>query len=171
LTGLGRGLKALRRTEACEIRPMPARLASCLLAAAVAALPVATAPVLAADMLRDQSYSGVCSERGYLARIEHRFRYQVRHVPELPDVGIDDFYNIRETLYEPEDEKHPISRQYCEADVLLSDGQTHSIWYLIETDLGFASIGNNVEFCVDGFDRWYVYDGRCRVLRDPTGAS
>ena len=28
----------------------------------------------------------------------------------------------------------------------------------------FASIGDNVEFCVSGFDRWMVYNGRCRVL-------
>ena len=31
--------------------------------------------------------------------------------------------------------------------------------------MGFASIGDNVEFCVAGFDRWMVYNGRCRVLR------
>jgi hypothetical protein len=31
--------------------------------------------------------------------------------------------------------------------------------------MGFAGMGDNVEFCVSGFDRWYVYNGRCRVLR------
>ena len=35
----------------------------------------------------------------------------------------------------------------------------------IEEGMGFASIGDNVEFCVSGFDRWMVYNGRCRVLR------
>lgn len=149
---------------------MTARLASPFLAAVLLALPGFPAPVFAADPLNYQDYSGACSEHGYLARIEHRFRYQVRHVPDLPDVGIDEFRNIRETLYRPEDETHPISRQYCEAQVLLTDGRTHDIWYLIEGDQGFASIGTNVEFCVQGFDRWHVYDGRCRVLRDPTGA-
>lgn len=150
---------------------MTARLASSLLAAlALLALPGLAAPAFAADPLVYQDYSGVCSKSGYLAKIESRFRYQVRHVPELPDVAIDQFYNIREKLYRPEDETHPISRQYCEGQVLLTDGRTHDIWYLIETDQGFASIGSNVEFCVEGFDRWYVYDGRCRVLRDPLGA-
>lgn len=146
---------------------MTARSVTCLLAAAALAAPmIATAPALAADLLATQTYSGACSEHKFLARIEHRFRYQVHHVPELPDVAIQDFVDIRETRFEPEDERHPISRQYCEADVVLSDGQKRDIWYLIEGDQGFASIGSNVEFCVSGFDRWHVYDGNCRVLRD-----
>jgi capsid protein len=49
--------------------------------------------------------------------------------------------------------------------VVQSDGADRDIWYLIEEGMGFASIGDNVEFCVSGFDRWYVYNGRCRVLR------
>ena len=49
--------------------------------------------------------------------------------------------------------------------VILSDGDARDIWYLIEEGQGYASIGDNVEFCVSGFDRWYVYNGRCRVLR------
>jgi hypothetical protein len=36
---------------------------------------------------------------------------------------------------------------------------------LIEGRMGFAGIGENVEFCVSGFDRWLVYNGRCRVLQ------
>ena len=31
--------------------------------------------------------------------------------------------------------------------------------------MGFASIGDGVEFCVSGFDRWNVYNSGCRVLR------
>ena len=62
-------------------------------------------------------------------------------------------------------EDRPIGRRYCGATVILSDGHDRDIWYLIEEGMGFASIGDNVEFCVSGFDRWYVYNGRCRVLR------
>lgn len=112
-----------------------------------------------------QQDSGVCADRRFLARITDRFRYQVRHVPHLPDVAITDFQRIRATVFEPRAERNPIARQYCEADVVLSDGYTRNIWYLIEGGMGFAGIGDNVEFCVDGFDRWYVYNGRCRVLR------
>lgn len=145
---------------------MTTRFASCLLAAAtLAGLPAASAPAFAADPIGHETYAGACSDRKFLAKIEHRFRHQVRHVPELPQVAIDEFRNIREVRHEPEDDRHPISRQYCEAEVLLSDGQDRDIWYLIEGDMGFASIGDNVEFCVAGFDRWYVYDGHCRVLK------
>lgn len=143
------------------------RSASLFLAAAVLAGGVASQPrlALAADAIQNSGYSGECSRESYLGRIKSRFSYQVRHVPDLPHVAIEEFNNIREVRTEPEDWKHPIGRQYCEADVLLSDGESRSIWYLIETDQGFASYGNSVEFCVAGFDRWYVYNGACRVLK------
>jgi capsid protein len=109
--------------------------------------------------------SGVCAEGWVLGRITRNFAYQVRHVPNLPNVAITDFHNIHEHRYLPAQEDRPIGRRYCGATVVLSDGGSRDIWYLIEEGQGFASIGNNVEFCVSGFDRWYVYNGRCRVLR------
>jgi capsid protein len=141
-----------------------ARLALAAALAAGSALMPAASP--AADLLIYQEQdSGVCADQRFLAKIVNRFSYQVRHVPNLPDVAITDFQRIQANRYEPEDERHPIPRQYCKADVILSDGDRRDIWYLIEGGMGFAGIGDNVEFCVDGFDRWYVYNGRCRVLR------
>lgn len=127
----------------------------------------ATPMVQAADLAvySDSAYSGACSTGWVLGTIRHRFAYQVRHVPHLPDVAITDFQNIHENRYLPRHEEWPIGRTYCGATVILSDGDARDIWYLIEQGQGFASIGNNVEFCVAGFDRWYVYNGRCRVLR------
>ncbi|CCV06056.1 conserved exported hypothetical protein [Mesorhizobium metallidurans STM 2683] len=114
-------------------------------------------------------YSGddgsVCGEDWVLKKITNRFSYQVRHVPQLPDVEIVDFQRIYQHRYLPADETRPIGRRYCGATVSLSDGRDRTIWYLIEEGQGFASIGDNVEFCVSGFDRWMVYNGRCRVLR------
>lgn len=110
-------------------------------------------------------YSGVCAENWVLNRITSRFAYQVRHVPNLPRVAIADFYNIYENRYLPKQERRPIGRVYCGAKVALSDGYSRDIWYLIEYGQGYAGIGNNVEFCVSGFDRWFVYNGRCRVLQ------
>ena len=57
-----------------------------------------------------------------------------------------------------------------------SDSSSRNVWYLIEEGMGFATLaagfvlanethGSNVEFCVSGFDRWFVYNGSCRVLR------
>ena len=107
----------------------------------------------------------VCGEAWVLSKITDRFNYQVHNVPHLPDVAITDFRNIRQHRYQRASEEWPIGRHYCRATVSLSDGRDRSIFYLIEEGQGFASIGDNVEFCVSGFDRWMVYNGRCRVLR------
>ena len=111
------------------------------------------------------SDSGACAERWVLGKITSRFRHQVTNVPNLPNVAITDFQNIHENRYLPAQEDWPIGRTYCGAQVILSDGDSRDIWYLIEEGQGYAGIGDNVEFCVSGFDRWYVYNGRCRVLQ------
>jgi capsid protein len=132
------------------------------MSAAFAATPAVRAADLAAVYT---DYSGVCAENWVLNRITSGFSYQVRHVPNLPNVRIADFHNIYETRYLPAQERRPIGRTYCGAKVALSDGYSRDIWYLIEEGQGYAGLGHNVEFCVDGFDRWFVYNGRCRVLR------
>lgn len=111
-----------------------------------------------------------CDDPAMLNRIVSKFRHQVKHVPHLPDVEIVDFRRIHQHRYRafrddafPRD--RPIARRYCGATAVLSDGRKRTIWYLIEDRMGFASIGDGVEFCVSGFDRWKVYNGRCRVLR------
>ena len=131
---------------------------------ASAILPVATAQ--AADYLG--VYAGqdtICGHQSVRGAIRRGFRHQVTHVPRLPNVDIVDFYGARLTRYEPATYNSPIERRYCQATARLSDGEDRSIWYLIEYGQGFAGIGDNVEFCVAGFDRWNVYNAHCRVLR------
>lgn len=132
------------------------------------AAPLAGAPaVYAADLPGYVDYGNdgsVCGETWVLNRISRGFRYQVHHVPNLSNVEILDFRGIHQSRYQPVSEKWPIARHYCRANVALSDGRDRAIWYLIEQGQGFASMGDNVEFCVSGFDRWMVYNGRCRVL-------
>lgn len=138
---------------------------------AVAATALTAAPgAQAADMIVGvyPSDPGICGDERVLGTIASRFRHQVTNVPNLPQVGIVDFLGIRENRYEPQHERSPVERQYCQATVALSDGHqgyNRDVWYLIETPMGFAGVGSNVEFCVSGFDRWYVYGGHCRVLR------
>jgi capsid protein len=121
----------------------------------------------AADLLLEtRAYAGPCADQRFLNKISHRFRYQVRHVPNLPNVSILEFRDVHERRYEGGSRDWPIPRLYCGATVVLSDGDIRDMWYLVEYGMGFAGLGNNVEFCVSGFDRWYVYNGRCRVLRE-----
>lgn len=136
--------------------------AAFLAAGSLAALPQ---PSLAADqVVYSEPGTSLCQDQRYLSKITDRFSYQVRHVPNLPAVAISDFNLIQQVRYEPVAERHPIARLYCKANASLSDGQQRPIWYLIEGRMGFAGIGDNVEFCVAGFDRWMVYNGACRVL-------
>jgi hypothetical protein len=104
----------------------------------------------------------ICGETWVLGRITERFSYQVKHVPNLPNVAIEEFRDIRLDRHLPERERWPVERTYCTATVLLSDGHSRKAWYLIEGKMGFAGVGR---FCVAGFDRWHVYNGSCRVLR------
>lgn len=140
-----------------------------LLAASALALSVAALPAGAADLLVSAPAvvidNGICSQQSVLRTVVSRFGYQVRHVPNLPQVGISAMSDVRLTRYEPKTNPAEIERTYCRATAVLSDGQYRPVWYMVEEGQGFASMGRNVEFCVDGFDRWYVYDANCRVLR------
>jgi capsid protein len=128
------------------------------------------APAAAADMIAPatgyyEQAPQACAQGWVLSRISGKFRYQVTHVPNLPDVDLVDFRDIHLNRYEPAASDSEFTRTYCEATAYTSDGRRHAMWYLIEDGAGFAGLGHNVEFCLVGFDRWKVYDGRCRVLR------
>lgn len=143
------------------------RIAQYAMAAFVAAGSLVAMPAvsLAADqVVYSEEGASLCTDQRYLSKIVDRFSYQVRNVPNLPSVAISDFNMIHQVRYEPVAERHPIARLYCKANASLSDGQQRPIWYLIEGRMGFVGIGDNVEFCVAGFDRWMVYNGGCRVL-------
>ncbi|MHA6643209.1 hypothetical protein [Mesorhizobium sp. A623] len=145
------------------------RFATSFLAAllGVCAPLAATPAAFSADLpgYVDNGDSGVCGQPWVLSKITRRFNHQVRNVPNLPQVAITDFSRIHQHRYLPSGDNWPIGRRYCGATVSLTNGHDRTIWYLIEEGQGYASVGDNVEFCVAGFDRWMVYNGRCRVLR------
>ncbi|WP_420960024.1 phage portal protein [Brucella sp. IR073] len=139
-------------------------LATVLSAGGLSSNPVAAADLLAARADYTDT-GGVCSDQRVLKSIVSRFSYQVTHVPNLPQVGISAFSNISQNRFEPGGTPPLITRHYCRGTAVLSDGDQRAVWYMVEEGQGFASIGDNVEFCVAGFDRWNAYDGACRVLR------
>ncbi|MBK3745966.1 phage portal protein [Paraburkholderia aspalathi] len=140
-----------------------------VLAAISLPLALSTLPANAADYVARPPAqigdAGVCSSQHVLRSIVSKFSYQVRHVPNLRQVGITAVSDIYLKRFEPKVNPSEIARTYCSATAVLSDGQQHAVWYLVEEGQGFASLGRNVEFCVDGFDRWYVYNASCSVLR------
>ncbi|TXR49039.1 hypothetical protein [Phyllobacterium endophyticum] len=131
------------------------------------ALASAAAPARAADYIRQGAvYDDTCGQAHVLNRIVNKFSYQVHHVPNLPQVAIQEFSDVRLTRFEPsrDPDMDAVARHYCRATAHLSDGDQRPVWYLVEEGQGFVGIGNNVEFCVSGFDRWHVYNGNCRTL-------
>lgn len=153
---------------------MSRRIVSALRATLAAAL-LTAAPVSfanAADMIAPGPYvaaepASACAQPGYLGAIERRFRIQTREVHHMPDLSIVAISNIRENRYVPARAGgSSIDRLYCSASAALSDGRQRTVWYMVEYGQGFAGVfGDNVEFCVTGFDRWNVYDGSCRVVK------
>lgn len=147
-----------------------ARLSSFIAASfAVGVALSSAAPVMAADYVENgpASYDDTCGKASVLNRIVHKFSYQVRHVPNLPQVAISNITDVQQTRYEPGlvPELDAVTRHYCRATAHLSDGNQQPVWYLVEEGQGFVGIGNNVEFCLAGFDRWHIYNGSCRTLR------
>ena len=117
------------------------------------------------DFLSDKD-SRACDDVHVLEWIADRFKTQALNVHHSPELYIRQIYGIHEHRYLPyEEDYHPIARRYCGGTAEMSDGRQRTIWYLIEDGMGFAGMGDNVEFCISGLDRWLVYNGSCRVLR------
>ena len=105
----------------------------------------------------------VCADTDVLDRIIDRFAWAERNTWRR---GF-----IIEALHNPRPSGHPyaepgiIERSYCMADSVMTDGQFRTVYYAIEYGVGFASIGDYVDFCVLGLDPWHVHDGSCRTVR------
>ena len=117
------------------------------------------------DWLSDKE-SRACDDPHVLSWIFDRFKTQAFNVHHRPDLFIRDIYAIHEHREQPFDgDYRPIARRYCGGTANMSDGHQRTIWYLIEDGMGLAGMGDNVEFCISGLDRWLVYNGGCRILR------
>jgi hypothetical protein len=128
------------------------------IASATIALTLSFSGALAKDATR------ACDDAAVLKSISKRFHAQ-SHVVHQDRLRIEAFDRVHQHRASDKSEFHPIARRYCGATATLSDGRRRDVWYLIESNAGLAGLGNNVEFCVSGFDRWNVYDAYCRVLR------
>jgi hypothetical protein len=153
------------------------RLALGIAAFGIAALGLAASSAVAADAYRVApayappvvAYHPVtpgCNDGKMLSDISSRFAWSLSRTWQV-DYRIAGFDQILETRLEP---RGPglIERRYCEAWAFLNTGEPpRKLFYLIESDQGFAGVGSRVEFCVEGFDPWRVHDGRCRTVRPP----
>ncbi|HWU62525.1 MAG TPA: hypothetical protein VN112_10920 [Ensifer sp.] len=105
-----------------------------------------------------------CSDGSVLSFIDHRFDYKAHRYLQA-DLDIVGFDRVSNTHIDDRDETHPIQRVYCHAKVDMNDGRRRDLWYMIESGMGFAGLGERVRFCISGLDPWHV-DGRdCRSVR------
>lgn len=147
-------LKTFIVSAAVTMAGMPLSISS-----AVSADYIATVPPLYSEN------ANLCSNQSILKRVTSGFTYQNRHIPALPRNNINAVSNIVLKRYEPAKHKPQITRTYCQATAHLNNNEQRQVYYMIEDGQGFASIGRNVEFCVEGYDIWHVYDAKCRVLK------
>lgn len=131
----------------------------------IAAAITAGLALVSSDALAHEPGAAYCDTPSILSKIQSKFRHQAREVHHEPSLAINAFRKVHEHRHKSESEFSPVARRYCGATATLSDGRERYVWFLIENPAGFAGLGNNVEFCVTGFDRWNVYNGHCRILR------
>lgn len=127
-------------------------------------------PASAADYIRvapaapARAAPSACSDSTVLGVIDHNFDYRNAHYLHA-GLDIVDFHGAHELGYRPSDATHLIARTYCEATVVMNDNRPRPVWYLIESTMGFAGLGDNVEYCVAGLDPWHVYGAYCASVR------
>jgi len=91
-----------------------------------------------------------------------RFVSRADDIYREPDlVSFTPVRELHDTFYNPS----PLARRYCLASVALTNGEHTDAYYFIEEDAGFVGLSWKVYVCIQGHDRWRVYDGRCRVAR------
>lgn len=77
-------------------------------------------------------------------------------------LGIAGFQRPEEIAVNPWGPEY-IPRRYCRADVWTSDGVKREVFYAIGEDLGEASVGWGVDWCVSGLDRDLAYAPQCKM--------
>jgi hypothetical protein len=105
----------------------------------------------------------LCGDRHVLARIMERFAWAEQNTWRR---GFEMASLLNPRLRHTDlDGPSLISRVYCQADAQMTNQLQHTVYYAIEAEMGFASVGNGIDFCVLGLDPWYVHDDACRTVR------
>jgi hypothetical protein len=146
-----------------------ARAAICL-AATLAVLPTGSAN--AANLLElnfwlsGPKFDGnvpTCDAPWALSKVASRFNQKENAFwsSNLTIVSID---NVRQTAFRP-GPPNSIPRRYCSGVAQVSDGVNRAIHYAIGEDTGMIGAVWGVEWCVEGLDRNWAYNPRCKMAR------
>lgn len=105
-----------------------------------------------------------CDDPLVLNRIKLRTPKET-HLTTRHPLYVEEFGHARENRYVPRHGRNQIAQRFCQVAATLSDHSHRTIYYVVETPMGFAGIGHNMEFCIAGLDPWYVHGHRCSSLR------
>jgi hypothetical protein len=80
------------------------------------------------------------------------------------DLRIVEIDHVRETSFRP-GPPNTIPRRFCSAIALVSDGVKRPVHYSISEDTGMIGVSWGIEWCVEGLDRNWAYNPRCKMAR------
>jgi hypothetical protein len=58
-----------------------------------------------------------------------------------------------------------IPHRHCVARATMTNHRVYTVYYTVEDEMGFASIGDKVFFCIPELDRWRIYGAHCSTVR------
>ena len=104
-----------------------------------------------------------CDAPWVLSKVASRFNHKENAFwnSDLVIVSID---AVRQTAFRP-GPPNTIPRRYCSGVALVSDGVTRPVHYLIGEDTGMIGAVWGIESCVEGLDRNWAYNPRCKMAR------
>ncbi|HMB47991.1 MAG TPA: hypothetical protein VKN63_06915 [Afifellaceae bacterium] len=110
-----------------------------------------------------RDYPPLCHSQSVLNRIVGRFGWAERRTWHRG-------FQIEEIVspqlrYQVLNGPTAIKHDHCSARAIMTNGTSRRIYYSIERGQGFASIGNNVRFCIVGLDPWRIYGAACSTVR------
>ncbi|OCW55845.1 hypothetical protein AWJ14_15335 [Hoeflea olei] len=105
-----------------------------------------------------------CDAPQVLSHIQNRFTWTDRNVLKR-GLAINAITEAHHTRVKYGNEYWSVPRLYCHGTAHMNDGHKRTIWWLIEGGMGFAGLGDNLEFCIDGLDPWKVHGAWCRSVR------
>ena len=105
----------------------------------------------------------LCANPHILGRIKNRFAWAERHTWHRGFM-MASLSNPR-VNYPMLNGPSMISQVRCIADATMTDKTQRTVFYSVEAEMGFASLGKGVDFCVLGLDPWRIHDDECRTVR------
>ncbi|MEM5494092.1 hypothetical protein [Hoeflea sp. AS16] len=105
-----------------------------------------------------------CDAPQVLRYIQKRFVWTDHHVLKR-GLAIESIERAHRNRFGDGYQVASIPRLYCHGTAHMNDGHKRTIWWLIEGGMGFAGLGDNVEFCISGLDPFKVHGAWCRSVR------